>query len=56
VGAGAAADSPLVLSGENAIRREENRRANAVIFSSTLSLGGDKNEPSHPKNGSWKKT
>jgi len=32
VRAGATADSHLVLSGEYAIRREENRRANAVIF------------------------
>jgi len=56
VGAGAAGDSHLVLSGGNSIRREETRRANAVIFSSALSFSGYKNESNHPKNGSWKKT
>ena len=42
-------DSPVVLSGENAIRREEARRANAVIFSSALSLSGDKTNRVSPK-------
>jgi len=52
VGAGAAVDSHVVLSGKKAIGQEQARRANAVIFSSALRLRVYKNKSSHPKNGS----